>query len=115
VSKEERRRRQKEEADEELKQAVADIGWLRENGSQCRWRPEEEFKGRTMREHVEFVVDDTRTNEGANAFVEERYLRMNQGERIARLAALDKTTASRRKILREAFKMADTKGAAYEL
>jgi hypothetical protein len=114
VSKEERRRRRKEEANEELKQAASDIEWLRENGTPCNWCEAQDFGERHYREHIAFVVDDTRTNSGANAFVEERHLRLQRGDRIARLAALDKTTGGR-KILREAFKMADTKGAAYEL
>jgi hypothetical protein len=109
VSKEERRRRRKEEADEELKQAASDIEWLRENGTPCNWCEAQDFGGRHYREHIAFVVDDTRTNSGANAFVEERHLRMNRGERIARLAALDKTTGGR-KMLRAAFETAHKKG-----
>jgi hypothetical protein len=114
VSKEERRRRRKEEANEELKQAVADIEWLRENGTPCNWCEAQDFGERHYREHIEFVVDDTRTNSGANAFVEERYLRLERGDRNARLAALDKTTGGRN-ILREAFEIVHKKGAAHEV
>ncbi len=109
MSKEERRRRRKEEANEELKQAASDIEWLRENGTRCSWCEAQDFGERHYREHIAFAFDDTRTNEGANAFVEERYLRLERGDRNARLAALDKTTGGR-SILREAFKIADKKG-----
>ncbi len=117
MSKEERRQRRKEEANEELKQAASDIEWLRENGTPCNWCEAQDFGERHYREHIAFVdrehiafvVDDTRTNSGANAFVEERHLRLERGDRIARLAALDKTTGGR-KILREAFEIAHKKG-----
>ncbi len=111
MSKEERRRRREEERDEGRKQAVADIGWLREHRTSCRWYEAQDFGDRHYREHIVFGFEDTRTNRGANAFVEERYLRLERGDRIARLSALDNTEDGR-DILREAFKIANMKGAA---
>ncbi len=114
MSKEDRRRRREEGRDEELQQAVADIEWMREHGTYCEWRAAQDFGGRHYREHIAFSVDDTRTNSGANAFVDERHMRIERSDRVARLSALDKTEGGR-SILREAFKIADMKGAADEL
>jgi hypothetical protein len=114
VSKEERRRRREEERDEDLKQAVEDIDWLREHGTGCEWREAQDFRGRYYREHIEFGVDDTRTNSGANAYVGERHLRIGRSDRIGRLAQLDKTDDGR-DILKDAFKIANMKGAAYDV
>jgi len=105
MSKEDRRRRREEERDEELKQAVADIDWLREHDTYCEWREAQDFGERHYRDHIVFGVGDTRTNRGANAFVDERHQRIERSDRVARLSALDKTEAGR-DILREAFKRA---------
>jgi hypothetical protein len=114
VSKEERRRRREEERDEDLRQAVADIDWLRTNNTPCEWYEAQDFGDGRIREHIKFTVDDTRTNHGANAYVGERHLRIERSDRMARLAALDKTENGR-DVLREAFTMADMKGAAYDV
>lgn len=112
--KEDRRRRREEERGEELKGAVADIEWLREHGVTCEWRAARDFSGRHYREHVLVAVDDTWTNSGANASVDERHLRMDRGDRMVRLAELDKLEAGR-DVLKEAFDIANMKGAADEL
>jgi len=114
MSKEERQRRRREERDEDLAQAVADIDWLRANNTPCKWYETQDFGGHHIREHIKFTVDDTRTNDGANAYIGERHLRIGRSDRIARLAELDKTEDGR-SILRDAFKVANVKGAAYDV
>jgi|SRR5215211_884688 len=114
LSKEERKRRREEERGEEMKQAVEDIEWLRERGVSCSWYEAREVNNRTIREHSSFAFEDTRTNRGANAYVDERHLRIERGDRMARLSELESTEGGR-DVLREAFKIADMKGAAYDL
>jgi hypothetical protein len=111
VSKEERRRRRGEERQEDVARSVADIDWLRSHESDCEWREAQDLGEHRVREHIVFGFEDTRTNRGANAYVEERHLRIGRADRIARLAELDKTEDGR-SILRDAFKVANLKGAA---
>jgi hypothetical protein len=114
MGKEERRRRREEEREGEVKQAVADIEWLREHNTSCKFRPTRDVGERHFREHIEFGVTDTHTTYGADAFVEERHERIERGDRIARLAQLNKTEGGR-EILKDAFKIANMKGAAYDV
>jgi hypothetical protein len=114
MSKEERRRRRQEERDEDLRQALSDISWLRTNGTACEWHEAQGLGDRQIREHILSLVDDSLANDGADAYVGERHLRIDRGDRIARLSALDKTEDGRQ-ILREAFTIANMKGAAYEI
>ncbi len=114
MSKEDSRRRREEERGEDLKQAVDDIDWLREHGTYCSWREAQDHRGRHYREHVAFAFDDTRTNRGADAYVEERHERIARSDRIGRLAELDKTEDGR-DVLKEAFDIANMKGAAYDV
>ncbi len=114
MSREDSRRRREEERGEDLKQAVDDIDWLREHGTYCEWREAQDHRGRYYREHVEFAFGDTRTNSGADAYVEERHERIARSDRIGRLAELDKTKDGR-DVLKEAFDIANMKGAAYDV
>ena len=114
VSKEARRRRREEERDEDLKQAVADIEWLREHGAYCKWREARDVGAYYYREHIAFSFEDTRTNRGANAYVAERHESIERSDRVARLAELDKTVDGRA-LLKDAFKIANMKGTAYDV
>jgi hypothetical protein len=114
VSKEDRRRRREEERNEDLKQAVEDIEWLREHGAYCEWREAQDHGARHYREHIAFGFEDTRTNRGANAYVAERHERIERSDRVARLAELDKTVDGR-ELLKDAFKIANMKGTAYDV
>ncbi len=114
MSKEDSRRRREEERGEGLKQAVADIDWLREYGTYCEWREAQDHRGHYYRARVEFAYGDTRTNSGADAYVEERHERIALSDRIGRLSELDKTEDGR-DVLKEAFDIANMKGAAYDV
>jgi len=99
---------------EQVKQAVADIDWLREHGQQCEWYEAQDFGDRHLREHIQFGFEDTYTNRGANASVDARHLRIDRSDRINRLVELDKIEEGR-EVLRAAFRIANMKGAAYDL